>query len=252
MSKRSVFALVLFAATIHPFVATNAYAVEPVAVVKSPSVAKVGKLIRLDAADSKGDGFLWESMTGEDFAVDSGGKVAWFVAGSPGKYRFLLVAVGVVDGKAQAVKAVAEVLVDGPPPAPIPPAPVPTPIPDPTPSPIPPGPVVVDNLRVVFLYESSAKITRQQLLVLNSPKIDDYLSSRCANENGIAAWRRLDKDVDASRESAEWQSVLAAAKADPSPLPRVAIFSGTRLVKSATLPATADETLALLQLYGGR
>lgn len=228
--------------------AAPVWAVEPVAIIKAPSIAKVARLVELDATGSTGDEFLWESTTGEEFVVDSAGKKAWFVAQSPGRYRFLLVAGGSVDGKTRLNKAVVEVVVDGIAPAP---TPIPTPTPGPTPSPVPPP--IADKLRVLFLFESSgSNLSRGQSIVLSSPKVEEWLSAKCADENGLPAWRRWDKDIDATRESADWQTALRLAKADATPIPKMVVFNGTTLLKSMPIPATETEALALLQAIGGK
>lgn len=226
-----------------------AFAVEPVASIKAPAIAKVARLVELDATASTGDEFLWESTTGEEFAVDSGGKRAWFVAQSPGRYRFLLVAGGTVEGKTRLNKAVVEVVVDGIAPAP---TPVPTPTPSPAPSPAPTPAPTADKLRVLFLFESSGSgLSRGQAVVLSSPKVEEYLSAKCVKENDLPAWRRWDKDIDASRESDEWQTALRLAKADPTPVPKIAIFNGVTLLKAAPIPANETAAIEMLQAIGG-
>lgn len=240
MIRQTLAALILLSA--------HALAVEPVAIIKAPAIAKVARLVELDATGSTGDEFLWESTTGEEFVVDSAGRKAWFVAQAPGRYRFLLVAGGTVEGRTRLNKAVVEVVVDGISPAPIPgPTPIPTPTPTPTPGPI------ADKLRVLFLYESSnSSLSRGQAVVLTSPKVEEWLTAKCADENGLPAWRRWDKDVDATRESADWQTALKFAKADPLPVPKIAVFSGTTLLKSSPIPATESAAIELLEAIGGK
>lgn len=236
-------------------------AAEPRVTIAAPAVAKVANLIVLDATQSEGDDFVWESTTGESFAIDSNGKRAYFVASVPGKYRFLMVAAGAVDGKARLAKGIAEVIVDGiVPPTPVPPGPSPTPTPtpippgpSPTPTPVPPTPSTVGNLRVLVLFESSAKLDMKQVAALNSGAIRKYLSDKCLKDtDGLPAWRMWDQNIDASVESPAWKAALDAAQADKTTVPKVAIFAGTTLVKVVPLPGTADEMLAMLTQWGGK
>jgi len=123
----------------------------------------------------------------------------------------------------------------------------------PGPGPVPaPKPSTIGNLRVLMLYESSANQSAAQLAVLNSTKVRTYLNTHCLADGGYPAWRSWDKDVDASKDTAGWQTALTAAKADPKPIPKFLIFAGTSLVDSVPLPATEADALTLLQTYGGK
>ena len=230
-----------------------AHAGEPRASIKAPVIAKVANLVVLDASDSQGDDFIWESTTGESFAVDSNGKRAYFVASVPGKYRFLLVAGGAVDGKAKLSRALAEVVVDGVVP-PVPPGPNPPdpPIPpDPKPPEPKPIPSTVGNLRVLILFESSAKLDIKQLSALNGGLVRKYLSDKCITDpDGLPAWRMWDRNIDAAGESALWKTALTAAQADTLPIPKVAIYAGTTLIKVVPLPANDVEMVAMLKQWG--
>ncbi len=228
-----------------------AFAGEPRANIKAPLVAKVSTLIVLDASDSEGDDFLWESTTGESFRPDTNGKIAYFVTGTPGKYRFILVAGGTVDGKAKLARALAEVIVDGVTP-PIPPSPPDPPIPpDPKPPDPKPIPSTVGNLRVLILFESSAKLDIKQLSALNGGLVRKYLSDKCITDpDGLPAWRMWDRNIDAAGESALWKTALTAAQADTLPIPKVAIYAGTTLVKVVPLPANDVEMVAMLKQWG--
>ncbi len=219
-----------------------ALADEPRATIKAPALAKVSSLIVLDATDSQGDDFIWESTTGESFRVDSNGKIAYFVTAEPGRYRFLLVAGGSVDGKAKLARAIAEVIVDGStPPDPKPPTP-------PDPKPIP---STVGNLRVLILFESSAKLDIKQLSALNGGIVRKYLTDKCLmDSDGLPAWRMWDRNIDVTAESPAWKAALTAAQADPLPIPKVAIFAGTTLVKVVPLPANDVDMVTMLKQWG--
>jgi hypothetical protein len=125
----------------------------------------------------------------------------------------------------------------------------PHPGPGPGPDPIP-GPVIPEPLRVIFIYESSDPLSREQNNILNSPAIRSYLTGHCFKDGELPAWRFWDKDIDASKETTTWQAAWTAAKADPTPLPKIVIFTKTAMV-GVPLPADEQATLALLKKYGG-
>lgn len=128
------------------------------------------------------------------------------------------------------------------------PPPTPTPTPTPTPQPIPGA----TGLRVLFVYESSANMTREQLNVLNSTAVRAYLNAHCAKDaKGRAEWRSWDKDVDASKESDVWRRLWAATKPNLGPLPQVVVVTD-QAGETFPLPATEADLLALLQRYGGK
>ena len=109
-----------------------AFAAEPKAVVQPPTQVEPGDIQVLDATSSTGDIFKWVSLSGKTAYPSESGKSAYFATGKPGKYQFLFIAAGVVDGKAKLDTATVELVVAAPPPAPSP-----SPTPDPTPAPAP-------------------------------------------------------------------------------------------------------------------
>jgi hypothetical protein len=138
------------------------------------------------------------------------------------------------------------------------PAPVPPPKPkvDPKPAPKPddpPAPVVTGGLRVLFVYESSAALTREQQAVIYSPAVAEYLNRKCAKSAaGHPEWRRWDKDVALSaKESPTMRDLWAATKPKLGTLPQLLIVND-KAGQLYALPATEAETLALLESYGGK
>jgi hypothetical protein len=128
------------------------------------------------------------------------------------------------------------------------------PKPGPGPDPVPPVPVpvVVGDMRVIFVYESSANNTAEQLNILNSTAIAAYLNAKCEKgPNGRPEWRRFDKDVTVSAsESKTIRDLWESVKPQLGTLPQVVIVHGTK-GEVFDLPATEDETLALLKKHGG-
>lgn len=236
----------------------------PRAVLIGPKSVAPGGMIVLDARQSVSDRDLrWKCSDPSVPLVamsPMGGKAGSMAivmqAPASGKLLFTVIAVGTPpDWKdPDADAAVIEISIADPAPAPVVPTPVvPTPTPTPTVDP-PPAPVVparTDKLRVLFLYESSDPRTPAQTVALFSTKIRDYLGKHAmADSDGLPAWRFWDKDVDASNQSADWQAALAAAKADPTPLPKVVVFAGATKLAAAPLTTEAD-ALTTLQQYGG-
>lgn len=226
-------------------VATSALAVEPRVSVSAPAVAKTATLIKLDGSKSEGDDFLWESTTGESFEVDSNGRLAYFVASRPGKYRFIFVAGGTVEGKTRLVKAVTEIIVDGSSPTP------PDVKPDNPPPPPPPIPSTVGNLRVLVLWETSAPNLRQHLNVLQSTAFRNYLSGVVKKDDGQPAWRFFDKDVTFSSDNPAWAAAFASAKAkgDTLAVPKIMIFAGEEWVTSIPLPTSEADAIAAVKPF---
>lgn len=126
-----------------------------------------GVLVALDASQSKGDQFTWDSEADPStYRVDSSGKLLYFAAPAPGTYRFSFHATGIVDGHGQTSVSRSVVTVGSPPPSPTPnPAPTPLPPPpDPTPTP-PPAPIPLSfalPAHVTLVWDSSAPAAAQK------------------------------------------------------------------------------------------
>jgi hypothetical protein len=145
------------------------------------------------------------------------------------------------------------------PPAPVP-VPTPTPTPAPTPAPVDPPappdevPSVVGNMRVVILFESSAKLTPgQHDAIWSTKKVLPYLNSHCMKSaTGRPEWRAWDQNIDITNEPREWQvAALAALQAPPIALPKAVVFAGSQVVAVHPI-TTEDDLLAFLQSKGGK
>lgn len=132
--------------------------------------------------------------------------------------------------------AICTIIVGAKPDKPTPPAPGPSPNPAPAPA---------GSLKVILAYESSAATTREQDAALNSPDVRAYLDARCGKDG----WRKWDKDVDTSNESAAWQALWNAARPQMPAVPAVVVFVGQA---GQWFPVTTEgELLALLKKFGG-
>lgn len=138
----------------------------------------------------------------------------------------------------------------GPPIPPTPPTPPVPPVPPvpPTP-PTPPAPIPDAGLHVLIKFETAdlSKYPPAQALILTAQPVRDYLASKCAKDGSTPAYRIYDKDVDTTAE-APW--LKAAMQIPAASLPWIVISDGKTGV-SQPLPATVDDTLALLKKYGG-
>lgn len=145
------------------------------------------------------------------------------------------------------------VIIGTPPPTPVPPGPIPippTPVP-PGPTPIPPTPVQ-EGFRVIFVYESSANMTREQNNILYSAKIQDYLNRKTVKTDGYRGWRRWDKDVNLEKETPTFKKLWADAKPNVSALPAIIVTGDNKI---SVIPITDKDTeagvLDMLQKIGG-
>lgn len=143
------------------------------------------------------------------------------------------------------------VITVGQPDPPVPPVPPTPPTPPTPPVPPTPPPIPQEGLRVLILYESAelSKLPAPQQLVLASQSVRDYLNGKCVvgADGKTREWRMWDKDVDASAESKVWQEALARPRKG---VPWIIVSNGKDGFEGP-LPASVDETLALLKKYGG-
>ena len=138
-------------------------------------------------------------------------------------------------------------VVIGNPPDPKPPDPKP---PDPKPpDPKPPIPAPV-GFRVIFIYESSQKMSKEQLNILNSTRIAGYLNEKCVKVNGHPEWRKLDKDaLLAEKETKTIKDLWAATRPQVTTLPSMVVaVDGAGTIYPLT---TEDATLETLKKIGG-
>ncbi len=193
-----------------------------------------GKFTRFRVLDKGLNVFPADLLTDKKATVVSAAK--------PGVYRVVAVS-GNADGPSDFIDI--EVTVTGEdgkvvvtPPEPAPPPPTPQP--------------VAKEFRVLFVYESTDKLTREHYLVLNSPEITTYLDRACAKSaRGVAEYRKWDYDVETKDESPVWKEIWANLKPQlqKKDLPVVVLLDGKQ-GKFYPLPRPAD-AMALLKTVGG-
>lgn len=171
-----------------------------------------------------------------------------FIGNIPGTYA-VSIAVAKADLAAQATTIIT---VSNPEPIPIPPKPIP-PVPPKPPippkPPTPPAPISDPGFRAAVIYDINHTRTwpQTQVPILSSAKIFGYMGQKAIKVNGQPEYRTLDISSDLSSESPLWQTVLTKYK---SQAPCIVISDGkTGIV--APLPSNVDDTLKLLQKYGG-
>lgn len=126
----------------------------------------------------------------------------------------------------------------------LPPLPTPTPLPDPVvpvdPVVDPVTPPVVSGFRVLIVEEGQQRnlLTPGQREALTSAPFRSWIASKNAQ---LRVW---DKDVDATRDAAEWRQMLAISR---SSLPWI-VINGKSLF-SGPLPSTVAETEALIERH---
>lgn len=144
-------------------------------------------------------------------------------------------------------------------------------VPEPTPEPDPPGPdpkpptpppgpspIPADGLHVLILYETGAQLTIGQRASIFGGEVRSYLNSKCPKIGNTPQYRIYDKDIDTTNESKLWQDAVKRAKgmnASRVHTPATAwpwiIVSTGKGGFEGPLPATMEETLALLKKFGG-
>lgn len=137
-------------------------------------------------------------------------------------------------------------IVDGPVP-PIPPGPDPGPVPPVPPVPPSPAPIPVPGLRVLIVYETAelGKLPKEQVSIFNSTRLRDLLTARCVRNSATPEWRMYDKDADLKNESQLWRDAMARQR---TKLPWILVSTGSAGFEGP-LPATVDDTLALIQRF---
>lgn len=225
--------------------------------IDGPDKADAGDLIVLDGSGSEAAvsrKWMWKHATDKNgklipektFLVVEGDSKLIFSTGLPGQYTFLLMAVGLDDGKVDYDTATFTVNVGGlVPPPPDPPGPGPGPDPKP-PEPKPPTPIPADGLHALILYETDDRDTysKGQNDVLNSTKIREYL-----NKKAPGRWRVWDDDIDLTNAAQVWKDVM---KQPRSALPWIIVSDGkSGEARAITAQDNEDSILKLLQQYGG-
>jgi hypothetical protein len=210
-----------------------------------PIDPEVGDLVLLDSAGSTADRMTWLSLPagGRNLIPIDNGKRAIFCAKKAGEYDIIL-----FGADSDELAYTDRTIVVGTPEPPVPPGPIP-------PGPVPPGPtpppIPTAGFRVLIVYESAdvGKLPEPQRQIFTSTAIREYLNTHAAkNSTGHPEWRLLDKNADLTNESDLWKD--AWSKADMTHIPSIAVSNGKEGF-AGPLPATVDETLALLKKYGG-
>jgi hypothetical protein len=275
MRKRSLTGLALCLALAIPGLGA-----EPKAVIKGPQVwfkdwpitLRLGGTVSDDPAQVILEDGAPEAAETVDFIYhrDPRGRLTHVqvVPGKTGRYRFVVVARGKVEGQDELKTAIASLdvqIVDfnpvvppqptptPTPPAPIPPQPQPPTPPEPAPStdPIPKA----ESYRVLILHQDF-RMSSAQTKVFNSAVLVDRLNKGAQKtSDGRAEWRRLDVDTPIlGDEAAVWgplRDSLKAALAKPGahPLPVIAFYQGANAFVYP-LPDTIEGLNAILAKFG--
>lgn len=117
-------------------------------------------------------------------------------------------------------------------------------------APIPPGPMPVAGFRVIFVSETIASLTKEQLNILNSTAIRDYLNKKAAKTGTRPDYRYWDKDVNVSGETETFKKLWAIVQTKLGTLPQMAVVGNDGAVQIFAL-TTEQETLATLRKIGG-
>ena len=113
------------------------------------------------------------------------------------------------------------------------------------------APIKEPGFRVLIVYESEklTSMTEAQKACIWGAKVTQYLQSKCTKgiDNTNPDFRRLDQNADMSKDAKYWQDAMLLERKS---LPWIVISTGKDGFQGP-LPATEDETLALLKKYGG-
>lgn len=170
------------------------------------------------------------------------GKYIAFVeptAGASGKVELLFIPTG-LKVESQISRTLVRIG-NGPQPPPTPPTP-----PGPAPIPAPTG------FRVIIAYKTNANNDANQLAVINSTKVREYLMRKCAKgTDGTPEFRIWDTEITVTdKESATLRDLWTTAKPGLSKPPEV-IIAVDGAAKIYPLPPTENELLTLLKSKGG-
>lgn len=134
-------------------------------------------------------------------------------------------------------------------PPPVPPTPPVPPVP-PTP-PVPPAPIPDAGFRAMVVYETAdlGMMPASQAAILTSAEIQAYMNQKAAKgpDGKTAEFRKYDKDVDITKESAAMQKLFQRPRTS---LPWIVISNGVSGYEGP-LPANIADTLTLLKKFGG-
>jgi hypothetical protein len=115
--------------------------------------------------------------------------------------------------------------------------------------PTPPAPIPDAGLRVLIVYESAklSSLPPAQYLILTSTAFRTAMDSTCVKVGSQPEWRIYDKDASVANESPIWQKAMARPRASH---PWILVSNGKSGFEGP-LPATVEDTLALVKKYGG-
>lgn len=233
-------------------------------VIKQPPRGYTTFAVILDLRGSTGNKFSIEAPGSDQLElIPTGEKKPYFAAvryPKPGTYVVKGRAIGMVGGIPDEVFGNAVVVViDKPspePPKPPEPDPKPPKPPEPDPKPpVPPNPDephVLTKFRVMFVNESSDAALAGSPEVWGSTAIRQYLTTRCYQDvDTRPSWRFWDKDIVIAVDTPDTITAWKAALADTTPLPKMVVFDGAKLVKAIPLPKTEGDAINALQAWGG-
>lgn len=192
----------------------------------------------------------WDLVDGPaDAELLSDNKLIAFSQANPGKY------VVAIHGDYGYSKIWLEIKGSGPSPPP-----VIDPVIPPNPLPVDPNARVVPvGNRVLFVYETSTKLTSKQSVILGSTRIRKYLDTKCEKAldgafKGLPEYRFWDKDgKDANTDSTAIKAMWTGIKGNIGKLPAVEIHeNGKAHYHVFPDDATEDSVLTMLQLYFGK
>jgi hypothetical protein len=131
-------------------------------------------------------------------------------------------------------------------PTPVPPVP-----PVPPEPPVPPVPVP-GKLHVLFLYESGdlPKMPIEQVSVLASKPIRDYLTTHCDKDGNVPTFKFVDRTSDLDLLPQDWQEIVK--RGEGKTLPWMIVANANSGSYEGPWPATTQATLELLKKYGGQ
>lgn len=221
---------------------------------------EVGHLLKLtlEGLPESADPVFWTySETIPDRDERDNGK--WVGLSFPpevaGKAYLIQAAVNAEAGKAPLV-AMRWIIVSGK-------GPQPPPVVDPVdPDTKPPKPPVVDPATVgpfraliVRDTNSDGDLTQAQRNAVQSAAVVAYLTAKCVKESdGTPSWRSWDDSFDDDQiTDGDWLPLYRQALSErkSSTKPWLCIWRDGKLIHSAELPGTEDDTLTLLKKFGG-
>lgn len=184
-----------------------------------------------------------------EFRTYSGKHVYFVTAAKSGPVELLVVPVGEPKpDDADVIRRTLDVDAgDGPRP---PPGPEPKPPPpDPKPDPVTPAPIPEPGLRVLIVYDAAtvADLPPAQNAILRSEKLWKFAQENCARgaDGRTPEMRIYHSAVNASDEANHWKAAMARPRKS---LPWILVSNG-RTGYEGPLPATVDDTIALIRKY---